>query len=98
MAMSSAFRFTQVRTQELSKNEVGLTSNVVLELCCGQRAQMRAEQFLIKTNKVREKKGLTRKEYRHETHMMCSVCGVHLCITKDRDCFRKFHTQSIYWT
>ena len=32
-------------------------------------------------NKVREKRGLTRKEYRHETHMMCSVCGVHLCIT-----------------
>jgi len=49
-------------------------------------------------NKVHEKRGLTRKEYRHETHMMCSVCGVHLCITKDRDCFRKFHTQSIYWT
>ena len=37
-------------------------------------------------NKVREMRGLSRKEYRHETNMMCSVCKVHLCVSKYRNC------------
>ena len=45
-------------------------------------------------NKVRERRGLPFKDYRHESKFTCSVCGVHLCITPDRDCFRKYHTQS----
>ena len=48
--------------------------------------------------KVRETKKLTRKDYRHEIRLTCSVCKVHLCISKDRNCFKKFHTLTRYWT
>ena len=32
----------------------------------------------------RQKKGLTRKEFRHESIIKCSHCDVHLCVHKDR--------------
>ena len=34
---------------------------------------------------------------RHETHMKCSHCDVHLCVNRCRDCFQKYHTLVEYW-
>ncbi len=42
-------------------------------------------------SKVREKKKLTRQRYRHESSV--STCDVHLCITKDRNCYKIYHTE-----
>jgi len=47
--------------------------------------------------KVREKKGLSRSQYRHESRVTC-VCQVHLCVTHERDCFKKYHTLANYWS
>ena len=43
------------------------------------------------------KQHLSRFEYRHKTNFVCSHCNVALCITKDRDCFRNYHTYAQYW-
>ena len=48
--------------------------------------------------KVREIRRLSRSQYRHESKFRCSVCNVHLCISKERNCFKKYHTLVRYWT
>ena len=48
--------------------------------------------------KVRTHHGWTRQQYRHESSIMCSECNVCLCVTRDRDCFRNYHTNRVYWT
>ena len=48
-------------------------------------------------NKLREKRGLTRTQMRHETRIKCNVCDVHLCIDSDRNCYVKYHTLVDYW-
>ena len=40
----------------------------------------------------------TGTDIRHESRIKCSHCEVLLCIHKDRDCFRKYHTANDYWT
>ena len=47
-------------------------------------------------NAVRQSKNLTRSQYRHETHLMCSLCGVHLCVAKGRNCWKKYHHEHDY--
>ena len=47
--------------------------------------------------KVREVRGLTRREYRHESQIQCSLCGVHLCVAASRNCSQKYHTARRYW-
>ena len=37
------------------------------------------------------------KGSRHETQVRCSVCNVHLCCNKDRQCYYKYHTRVRYW-
>ena len=37
--------------------------------------------------KVREARGLSRSELRHESRIQCSVYDVHLCVTASRNCF-----------
>jgi hypothetical protein len=34
---------------------------------------------------------------RHRTQIRCEKCDVALCITKDRNCFRLYHTYQEYW-
>ena len=29
---------------------------------------------------------------RHESKITCEACEVYLCIAKDRDCFKRYHT------
>ena len=40
---------------------------------------------------------LTRLECRHESNFRCSHCKVHLCIHKERECFKKYHTLVQFW-
>ena len=48
--------------------------------------------------KAREVAGQKRgKGTRHESRIRCSVCNVHLCCNKDRQCFYKYHTLVRYW-
>lgn len=47
--------------------------------------------------KVREMRGLTTVENRHESKFRCSSCNVHLCISKEREYFKKYHTLTRYW-
>ena len=42
--------------------------------------------------KIREMKGFARKDYKHESRFDCSVCKVRFCISKECNCFKKFHT------
>ena len=49
-------------------------------------------------NAVRCKRNVSRSEYRHETHFSCSLCNVHLCISKDRNCWKKYHHEHVYST
>ena len=46
--------------------------------------------------KVREKK-FTRQQYRHESCAKCTTCDVHLCLTKDRNCYKIYHTKVDYF-
>lgn len=46
---------------------------------------------------VWEARQLQRSEMRHETKVMCSICGVHLCLTSSKNCFKKYHTLVNYW-
>ena len=49
--------------------------------------------------KVKEVRGLKReKGARHESQIRCSECNVHLCCTKERQCFQKYHTHVNYWS
>ena len=56
------------------------------------------KRVCVVCSKVREKRGLTRNQYRHESRVTCSVCKVHLCVTSERDCFKKYHTLDNYWS
>ena len=56
-----------------------------------------SSRMCVVCSKVREVKKLKRSEYRHETQMKCGVCDVNLCVTKDRNCFVKYHTCVRYW-
>ena len=47
--------------------------------------------------KVREVRGLSRREYRPESQVRCSLCEVHLCLTSTRNCFYKYHTAARIW-
>ncbi len=47
--------------------------------------------------KVREKRDLTKHEYRHESCIKCSVCEVHLCLNEKRNCYKLYHTELEYW-
>ena len=49
-------------------------------------------------NAVRSKRNVGRSEYRHETHFSCSLCNVHLCICKSRNCWKKYHHQHDFTT
>ena len=49
-------------------------------------------------NKKRQKEGLSRAGFRHESIIKCSHYDVHLCVHKDRPCFKKYHTLVRYWT
>ena len=44
------------------------------------------------------KQHLSRSEMQYESRIQCSYCNVHLCISKDRECFSKYHTMECYWT
>jgi len=33
----------------------------------------------------------SRREYRHESRIVCRVFNVHLCVAVDRDCFHNYH-------
>ena len=46
--------------------------------------------------KVRLTKGLSRSQFRHESAIKCSTCDVHLCLSKDRNCYKIYHTQVDY--
>ena len=46
--------------------------------------------------KVREKKKLSRQQYRHESCVKCNTCGCSLCLTKDRNCYKIYHTKVDY--
>ena len=46
--------------------------------------------------KVRLTKGLSRSQYRHESAIKCSTYDVHLCLSKDRNCYKIYHTQVDY--
>ena len=46
--------------------------------------------------KVREKRDLTKHEYRHESCIKCSVCEVHLCLNEKRNCYKLYHTELEY--
>ena len=48
-------------------------------------------------NMKRQKLGMSRSQFRHESQIVCSVCKVHLCIHIDRNCFQKYHTLVEYW-
>ena len=48
--------------------------------------------------KVCEKRGISRSEYRHESCIKCSICDVHLCLSKERNCYMKYHSVLDYWT
>ena len=39
---------------------------------------------------------LPRKEYEHKNYFTCSYCGVYLCVTRDRNCFHKYHTSQTF--
>ena len=56
-----------------------------------------SSRMCVVCSKVREVKKLKRSEYRHETQIKCGVCDVNLCVTKDRNCFVKYHTCVRYW-
>ena len=43
------------------------------------------------------KKGKKRADYRHRCAYKCSHCGVHLCISKDLNCFFKYHSSELFW-
>ena len=45
----------------------------------------------------RTKQQLTRSQLRHESHFKCYYCNVHLYISTDRDCFKRYHTKVEYW-
>lgn len=47
---------------------------------------------------VRQRKGLTRSQYRHETRTVCMYCKVHLCNVRERNCYLKYHTLVDYCT
>ena len=49
-------------------------------------------------NAVRSKRNLSRSEYRRETHFSCSLGNVHLCISKSRNCWKKYHHRHDYTT
>ena len=44
-----------------------------------------------------EVRRMHRVEYRHRTHIVCSTCKVYLCVSKDRECFKKYHLLVQYW-
>ena len=56
------------------------------------------KQDCVVCSKVRGKRGLTRCQYRHGSRVICSACKVHLCVTSERDCFKKYHTLHNYWS
>ena len=47
--------------------------------------------------KIREKRNLTKQEYRHESCIKCNVCEVHLCLNDKRNCYKIYHTELEYW-
>ena len=44
----------------------------------------------------RVKQQLARSEMRHESCIKCSHCNMHLCISKDRNCFSKYYTMECF--
>jgi hypothetical protein len=49
------------------------------------------------TRKSRDKVRKTYDADRHRTRIICSQCGVGLCLNKDRNCFVPYHTKRMYW-
>ena len=49
-------------------------------------------------NAVRQRRKLSRSQYRHETHFSCSLCNVRLCICKSRNCWKKYYHERNYTT
>ena len=47
-------------------------------------------------SKMRNKLGISRKEYRHESCIKRIVCDVHLCLNKERNCYKIYHTEVEY--
>ena len=47
-------------------------------------------------SKMRNKLGISRKEYRHESCIKCIVCDVHLCLNRERNCYKIYHTEVEY--
>ena len=54
------------------------------------------KQDCIVCSDVGRKKGLLRQKYRHESCIKCSTCHVHLCLSKCRNCYKKYHTEVEY--
>ncbi len=51
----------------------------------------------VEFNKVRKSSGATWSTVRHESQFRCSTCSVSLCLSKNRNCFFKYHMEPVYW-
>ena len=91
----TACRYQQEITQ-WSNTKFGAQAAVQI----GHYAQSFARMCCIKMglccSKMRNKLGISRKEYRHVSCIKCIVCDVHLCLNKERNSYQIYHTEVEY--